>query len=253
MSPRLCVSAGDSPPNQRRAAGRRRRRRGMHRKSPFRNSLRMAGQRGAFGRLSEAFSNAHGYLFARHPCPQPSFKTIRRFHPGSVHFKSADSIEYQNGAEPHPPAGAHEARTGHSKTAYEGIRGKPKALTAQVNQQTLRKGKRRRYRGRSHEWQPVMGGILGFWDPSLSQAFEVHCLGGFCFDGGKVFRPQLQPVAQGNRLVAIDRLLQVRQVTGLGFAIAVHLEGKMKPGCHGVCRLQSGHCGCIWRAHGGAR
>jgi len=73
----------------------------------------MAGQRGAFGRLSEAFSIAHGYLFARHPCPQPSFMKTWRFHPGSVHFKSADSIEYQNGAETHPPAGAREARAGH--------------------------------------------------------------------------------------------------------------------------------------------
>ena len=51
-----------------------------------------------------------------------------RFHPGSVHFKSADSIEYQNGAEPHPPAEARVARTGHSKTAYAGIRVRPHAL-----------------------------------------------------------------------------------------------------------------------------
>jgi len=88
----------------------------------------MAEQGGAFGRLSEAFSNAHGYLFARHPCPQPSFKKTWRFHPGSVHFKSADSIEYQNGAEPLPPAEAREARNGHSKTAYAGIMDTPPPL-----------------------------------------------------------------------------------------------------------------------------
>lgn len=35
---------------------------------------------------------------------------------------------------------------------------------------TMPPGKRRKGRGRSHEWQPIMGGILGSWDPSASQA-----------------------------------------------------------------------------------
>ena len=79
--------------------------------------------------VSTPTRNSHGYLFVRHHCPQPSFKKTWRFHPGSVHFKSADSIECQNGAEPHPPAGSREARTGHSKTAYAEIKGGDRELT----------------------------------------------------------------------------------------------------------------------------
>jgi hypothetical protein len=51
-------------------------------------------------------------------------------------------------------------------------------------------GKRRRCRGRSHEWQPewVGSSVPG---ATISQAFEDKSLGGFVFYGSKILRPAL--------------------------------------------------------------
>ena len=64
-------------------------------------------------------------------------------------------------------------------------------------------GKRRRCRGRSHEWQPewVGSSVPG---ATISQAFEDKSLGGFVFYGGEIFRPEFYPVSHGRALVAVD-------------------------------------------------
>lgn len=65
-------------------------------------------------------------------------------------------------------------------------------------------------------------------EAAISQAFEDESLGGFVFDGVEVFWPEFHTVSLGRPFVAVDRLVQVRQVARLGLAVAVRLERKME-------------------------